>query len=121
MKIEKKTVDGLIEILDGLKKGQDRMIEDVARVLSSGGVGWDIAIEGRTKRKPEAFFDFFDNYRSASYAQCKAVCDTTDIDFLASMLSYQGRRLEHWEQFWGPEDVPFFIAGIESLLARCEK
>jgi hypothetical protein len=121
MKLHKETVNALLKILDELRAGHGSPVDDIASALTKSGIGWDIALEACKTRTPERFFVFFDNYRNSDFEECKAICDVTDTNLLASILSHEGRQLEHWSMGYGPEVYPFFMAGIESLLARCDR
>ncbi|MDR0820867.1 MAG: hypothetical protein LBN40_00165 [Oscillospiraceae bacterium] len=118
MKLTKDTIQSLEKLLDQLRNQDGHPVDELCGVLWNNGVRWDIAIEARETRKPEMFFDFFDHYRESDLEQCRAACYNVDVDFLASVLAYEGRKLEHWEMGYTSDVNNFFIAGTESLLSK---
>jgi hypothetical protein len=116
VKLSEQTIDELKRLLDELRNKRGYPLEEVTRVLWDSGIRWDLAIHALNTRTPKAFIDFFDHYKQADYAACKAACDGVDYDLLASMLAYEGRQLTHWDYAYGTETYPFFIAGLERLL-----
>jgi hypothetical protein len=110
------TILELKSILEDLKADRGDHLLDITSVLHKAGIKWDKAISAREERNPKDFFDFFDNYSKMNYESCKIYCEKIDIDLLASLLAHEARQLTHWDEYYTPDNYPFFIAGIEKLI-----
>ena len=117
MTLKPQTLERLNELLTELRSGHGSPVDYVCPVLWESGVNWDIAIQAIERGEPKAFFEFFAHYQTATLDECVAAVRDVDYDFLASMLAYEGRGLEHWSGGYSSDVNNFFIAGLERLVA----
>jgi hypothetical protein len=111
--MNEETISKLESLLEDLKADRGDPLVDITSVLHVAGIKWDKAISAKEERNPKDFFDFFENYSKTSYEDCKIYCDKIDIELLASLLAHEARQLTHWNEYYTPDNYPFFIAGIE--------
>jgi len=116
MILKPQTLECLSELLTRFRSDYGNPVDDVCPVLWESGVNWDLAIQAIERGEPKAFFEFLARYETATLDECAAAVRDVDLDFLASMLAYKGRALEHWSYGYSSDVNNFFIAGLERLL-----
>jgi hypothetical protein len=116
LNLDKKTVSKLKTILKALKANNGGQLSEIAPTLNTAGIKPDKASIILKNEGPKDFYFLYKKYHQHKTIEWYPVFQHMDIEFLASMMAHEAKKITQKKKNNDPSYYPFIIAGLERLI-----
>jgi hypothetical protein len=116
LNLDNKTTSKLKSILKALKANNGGSLSEIAPALNTAGITADKAIAILEKKEPQDFYFLYKKYHQHKTIEWYPVFQHMDIEFLASMMAHEAKKITQKKKTNDPSYYPFIIAGLERLI-----